>query len=91
MHIKIVASLCASTVCSIFNLEGIKQHLKAVYTAEKLGTDVSKKEYGPHIFACVNNPYHVLGDGYGPVFFLVLGHRHLWPHNQKKHGSVFIS
>ena len=44
---------------------------KAVYTVEK--SDLSKKEYGPHIFARVNNPYHVLGDGYGPVFFLVLG------------------
>ena len=48
-------------------------HVKAIYTAEKSGTDVPKKEYGPHIFACVNNPYRVLGYGYGPVLFLVPG------------------
>ena len=46
---------------------------KAVYTLEKSGTDLSKKEYGPHIFARVNNSYHVLGDGYGPVFFSGFG------------------
>ena len=40
---------------------------------EKSGTDLSKKEYGPHIFGCVNNPRHVLWDGYGAMFFLVLG------------------
>ena len=61
-------------------------NLKPVYRTEKMGTDPSKREYGPHIFARVNNPYHVLGDGYGPVFFLVLGpqNRRLWPQNQKK-------
>ena len=41
--------------------------------AEISGMDVSKKEYRPHIFAHVDNPYHVLEDGYEPVFFLVLG------------------
>ena len=35
--------------------------------------DQSKKEYGHHIFVRVNNPYHVLGDGYGPVFFSGFG------------------
>ena len=49
------------------------KQFKAVYTVGKLGTNLLKKEYRPHIFARVNNPYHVLGDGYARVFFLVLG------------------
>ena len=37
--------------------------LKPIYMTEKMGTDPSKKEYGPHIFARVINRYHVFGDG----------------------------
>ena len=54
---------------SVFVTESILDLLasdrKAVYTAEKSGTDVSKKWDAPHIFARVNYPYHVLGDAYG--------------------------
>ena len=67
------------------------KQFKAVYTVGKLGTHLLKKVYGPHIFARVNNPYHVLGDGYGPCFFWFWGHRCLWPQNQKKHGSILVS
>ena len=60
-----------------------QSYKKAANTAEKSGTVVSKKEYGPHIFARVNNPYPVLGMGTDPCFCwfwaLVYG-----PKNQKK-------
>ena len=46
---------------------------KAVCTTEKLGTDPTRKEYGPDIFARVNFGDHVFWHGYGPVFFSVLG------------------
>ena len=51
----------------------LQQIFKAVYTTEKLGTDPTRKEYGPHIFARVNFADHVFWHGYGPVFFSVLG------------------
>ena len=46
---------------------------KAVYTTEKLGTDLTRKEYGTHIFARVNFADHVFWQGYGPVLFSGLG------------------
>ena len=78
---------CGLTVAGILSYVG----KKAVYTAKKSGTDVSKKWYGPHIFARVNYPYHVLGDAYGPVFFLVLGPYTSMAPKPEKHGSVLVS
>ena len=43
---------------------------RPVYTTEKLGTDPTRKEYGPHIFARINIVDHVFWHGYGPVFFV---------------------
>lgn len=46
-----------------------KTALKPVYTAEKLGTDPSRKGFGPHIFVRVNCAYHASEDEQEPFFW----------------------
>ena len=62
-----------STFQSFQSCELATTTLKPVYTTEKLGTDPSRKEYGPRIFARVNYVCHVFEDWHGLVFFQVLG------------------
>ena len=59
---------------------------KVVYTTEKLGTDPTRKEYGPHIFARVNFVDHVFWHGMGTrVLFGFMAPK------TKKNGSVPVS
>ena len=67
--------LSVHVVVKTLNLEisRCRRDYKAVYTTEKMGTDPTRKEYGPHIFARVNFADHVFWHGYGPVFFFGFG------------------